>query len=84
LGLLATLYFTACIGLIALDNRRLFPGKATQGKSYTVVKPSPEYELVHFPTADGIRIVAQFVAVALPGCASLFRLPENTPRHRPA
>lgn len=57
---IAVAYLAVCVGFYLLQDRRLFPGRPTQGQPHAVLAPSPEYELVRFSTSDGDPIVAIF------------------------
>jgi pimeloyl-ACP methyl ester carboxylesterase len=59
-GLIAIAYLALCVAFYFYQDHYLFPGRPTQGKPYAIVRPSPQYELVHFTTPDGNPIVAIF------------------------
>jgi uncharacterized protein len=59
-ALIAIGYLCLCGGFYFYQDHYLFPGRPTQGKPYAIVRPSPEYELIRFTTANGDPIVALF------------------------
>jgi uncharacterized protein len=57
---LLVLYLGVVLVFSAFQTRLIFPGMASQGQAWAVVRPGPDAELVTLATAGGDRVVALF------------------------
>ena len=53
-------YLGVVLVFFALQTRLIFPGRASQGQPWAVVRPGPDAELVTLRTVGGDRVVALF------------------------
>jgi len=62
----AFIYVAVCIGMWALQDKLVFPGASSQGRSTSIVQSSSRHELIELRTRDNVKTFAVFASAANP------------------